>query len=150
MDDQLLPPYAAPTGPRNDDEVVVRAFARGVYAGHSPRFHVEGAALMVDRADAAALRIGPTTIMVRTDLDEELLSAQPVVEDLLEHEGFACFDHDSLLAAPVAIQVLGLRISSWDLWGTDIDDAFGQLRSAAVGDEWNPVLFEAPRTDRRL
>jgi len=142
VDDQLLPPYAEPTGPRNDDEVVARAFAQGVYAGHSSRFHVEGDALMVDRIDAGALRVGPTTILVRLDLPDEQADARPVVERSLEDEGFTCFDRDTLLAAPVAIQVLGLRLSNWNLWGTDIDEAFSRLRLAAVGDEWNPVLAQ--------
>jgi hypothetical protein len=140
VDDQILPPYAAPTGPLNDDEAVVRAFARGVYVGHSVGFHVESDALMVDRMDAAALRLGPSTILVRVDLEDDLEHARPVVEGVLEDEGFTCLDRNSLLAAPVALQVLGLRLSSWDLWGTDIDEAFLRLRTAAVGDEWNPVL----------
>lgn len=145
MDDQLLPPYAAPTGPLRDDEAVVRAFVRGLYVGHSPRFHVEGEALMVDRMDAAvALRVGPETTLVRLDLPDDLLPVRPVVEDVLASEGFSCLDHDSLLAAPVAIQVLGLRLSSWDLWGKDIEESFLRLRTAAVGDEWNPVLAPGP------
>jgi hypothetical protein len=150
MDDQLLPPYVQPTGPLHDDETVVRSFARGVYAGHSPRFHVEGDALMVDRLDAAALRLGPTTMLVRIDLPDDLMTAKPVVEDLIATEGFRCLDRDSLLAAAVAIQVLGLRLSSWDLWGTDIDEAFLRLRVAAVGDEWNPVLASLPQPDSLL
>lgn len=147
MDDQLLPPYAAPTGPLNDDETVVRAFAQGMYVGHSNRFHVEGQALMVDRMDAtAALRVGPTTLLVRLDLPDEQLSAQPIVEQVLRDEGFTCLDRDSLLAAPVAIQVLGLRLSSWDLWGKDLDEAFHCLRVAAVGDDWNPILAQIAQT----
>ncbi|MDQ6616906.1 MAG: hypothetical protein M3083_19695 [Actinomycetota bacterium] len=145
MDDQLLPPYADPTGPLNDDEDVVRAFAQGSYQGHSARFHVEGDALWVDRMDTAALRVGRTTVLVRIDLPDVSLSARPVIERQLELEGLSCLDEDTLLAAPVAIQVLGLRLSSWDLWGTDLDGAFASLRAAAIGDEWNPVLTNVPR-----
>jgi len=150
LDDQILPPYAAPTGPLNDDGAVVHGFAQGVYVGHSPRFHVESDALMVDRLDAAALRLGPTTILVRIDLEDALEHARPVVEAVLEDEGFSCLDRNSLLAAPIALQVLGLRLSSWDLWGTDIDEAFLRLRSAAVGDEWNPVLTPTSTNDDPL
>jgi hypothetical protein len=132
----------------NTDEDVVRAFARGLYVGHSARFHVEGEALMVDRMDAAAaLRVGPTTILVRLDLPDEQLDARPVVEQMLTEEGFTCLDHDCLLAAPVAIQVLGLRLSSWDLWGQDLDEAFLRLRTAAIGDDWNPILASLPQPD---
>jgi hypothetical protein len=145
VDDQILPPHAGPTGPLNDDDTVVRSFAHGWYEGHSARFHVEGDALWVDRADTAALRVGPTTILVRIDLPDDLLSARPVVEQVLAAEGLTCLDSDTLLAAPVAIQLLGVRLSSWDLWGDDIDEAFLRLRAAAVGDAWNPVLT----TDRQ-
>lgn len=139
MDDRILPPYADPTGPLNDDDTVVRSFVHRWYEGYSARFHVEGDALWVDRADTAALRLGPTTILVRRDLADDHLSARPVVERVLAAEGLTCLDRDTLLAAAVAIQVLGLRLSSWDLWGDDIDEAFLRLRAAAVGDAWNPV-----------
>lgn len=145
MDDQLLPPYAAPTGPLNDDEAVVRAFAHGAYAGHSARFHVEGPALMVDRMDStAALRIGSVTLLVRLDLPDDQLDTRLVVEQVLTEEGFTCLDRDNLLAAAVAIQVLGVRLSSWDLWGKDLEEGFRCLRAAAVGDDWNPILAQDP------
>ncbi len=138
--DHILSPMASPTGPAHDDADTARAFAGHVYAGRSPRFHVEGPALMVDRLDAAALRIGPNAVLVRLDLDDDQLSAKPVVEHALAEAGMTRLDHDSLLAVPVAIQVLGLRISSWDLWGSELDPAYAALRAAAVGEPWNPVL----------
>jgi hypothetical protein len=144
VDDQVLPPYADPTGPRNTDEAVVQAFARGLYAGHSPRFHVEGIALLVDRMATGALRVGPNTILVRADLPPDLESARTEVERVLTGEGLCCLDEDTLLAAPVAIQVTGMRMSSWDLWGNDIDEAFARLRAAAMGDESKPALDNPP------
>jgi hypothetical protein len=145
VDDQLLPPYAAPTGPLNDDAAVVRAFARGTYVGHSERFHVEGPALMVDRMDSTAvLRIGPDTLLVRLDLPDDQLDTRLVVEQVLTEEGFTCLDRDNLLGAAVAIQVIGVRLSSWDLWGKDLDEGFRCLRTAAVGDDWNPILAQGP------
>ncbi|MDP9073950.1 MAG: hypothetical protein M3N98_07215 [Actinomycetota bacterium] len=140
MQDQILPPLAQPTGPRYDDDAVVRAFAQGRFAGHSIRFHVEGLALMVDRTDAAALRVGPSAVLVRTDLDDAQLSARPMVEEALSVQGLVCLDRDTLLAAPIAIQVLGLRLSSWDLWGTEMEEAFASLRAGATGEELHPVL----------
>jgi hypothetical protein len=139
MDDQILPPYAEPTGPRNSDDTVLEAFAKGLYAGHSTRFHVEGPALLVDRIDVAALRIGRNAVLVRIDLADDLQDAKPMVERALGDQGMTCVDEDTLLAAPIAIQVLGIRLSSWDLWGTELEDAFTTLRSAALGDEVRPV-----------
>lgn len=141
---RILPPLASPSGPAYDDVTVARAFACGVYSGHSPRFHVEGPALMVDRIDAAALRIGPSSVLVRNDLGDGQLTAKPLVEQALSETGMARLDCDTPLAAPAAIQTLGLRMSSWDLWGTDPDVAFAALRTTAVGDEWNPVLAGGP------
>lgn len=139
MDDQVLPPYADPTGPLNDDKAVVHAFLQRVYVGHSSRFHVEDDALVVDRDVTAALRIGPATILVRIDPPDEQLDAKAIVEAVLTAEGYRCFDEDTLLAAPIAIQVLGLRISSWDLWGREIEEAFNTLRAAAAGEELNTI-----------
>ncbi|MGH9124178.1 MAG: hypothetical protein ACRDZ8_05550 [Acidimicrobiales bacterium] len=139
MDDQILPPYAEPTGPRNSDDTVLVEYAKGLYAGHSKRFHVEGPALLVDRIDVAALRIGPNTILVRIDLADDLQDAKPMVERALGDHGMTCVDEDTLLAAPIAIQVLGIRLSSWDLWGTDLVEAMASLRSAALGEEIRPA-----------
>jgi hypothetical protein len=139
VDDQILPPFAEPTGPLNTDDTVLDAYVRARYAGHSPRFHVEGPTLMVDRVDAAALRVGPNTILVRIDLPDEQTDAKPLVEQALGRQGMCCLDEDSLLAAPVAIQVLGMRLSSWDLWGTDLEESMAALRSAAMGDECRPI-----------
>jgi len=139
MDDQILPPFVEPTGPRNPDETVLAAYAQALYAGHSQRFHVEGPALIVDRIDVGALRIGPTTVLVRIDLPDKQLDAKPLVERALTEHGMSCLDEDTLLAAPVAIQVLGIRLSSWDLWGCDLEDAFTTLRAAAMGDDVRPI-----------
>jgi hypothetical protein len=139
VDDQILPPFAEPTGPLNADETVLDAYARERYVGHSPRFHVEGPTLMVDRMDAAALRVGPNTILVRIDLPEEQTDAKPLVEQALGRQGLCRLDEDSWLAAPVAIQVLGLRLSSWDLWGSDLEESMAVLRLAAAGDECRPI-----------
>jgi hypothetical protein len=45
-------------------------------------------------------------------------------------------DSETLLGVPVGIQLAGLRLSSWDLWGTDLDEAFAALRRAATGDSF--------------
>jgi hypothetical protein len=35
----------------------------------------------------------------------------------------------------VALQLFGLRLSSWDLWGDDIDAAFAALRAGCIADQ---------------
>lgn len=138
MDEGFLPPFVAPTGPAVDDADVLRSFARDEAAGHSPRFHVERPTLLVGRNVAAAVRIGPRTLLVRADLPSAMAVAKSQVEEALAAEGLVCFDEDTLLATPVALQLYGLRLSSWDLWGDDIDRAFAELRSGCVADQAGP------------
>jgi hypothetical protein len=135
------PPYGAAPGPLVDDATVLAAFAGGDEgeAGHSRLLHVEGPALMADGDLAAGLRIGPQVVLVRIDLPEDLAGVGSALGGALAAEGLECLDQDSLLAGPVALQVLGLRLSSWDLWGTDLDGAFDALRRGAVGDQELPT-----------
>lgn len=134
-----LPPYGVPLGPATDDASVLASFAGAEEdAGHSDHFHVEGEALMVDGDVPIALRLRPGVVLARTDLPEGLEGFIAPVASALARAGLQCLDEETLLAAPVAMQVLGLRLSTWDLWGDDIDMAFGALRAAAVGDQGMP------------
>ncbi len=133
-----VPPFIEPTGPAVDDGAVLAAFAHDEPAGHSPRFHVERPTLIVGRNIATAIRIGPRTVLVRDDLPDDLAPAKGAVEAALASAGMTCFDEETLLATPVALQLLGLRLSSWDLWGADIDEAFADLRAACVADPPQP------------
>jgi hypothetical protein len=132
MPEGLAPPFIEPTGPSVDDAAVLRAFVQGVPAGYSQRFHVERPALLIGRTVAAALRIDGAAVLVRVDLPEDLRHCKDLVEGALAAGGFVRLDQDTLLGVPVALHVLGLRLSSWDLWGADIDIAFRALRQAAV------------------
>ena len=138
MPEGLVPPFIEPTGPAVDDATVLAAYARDEPAGHSPRFHVERPTLIVGRTFAAALRVGPRTLLVRDDLPDDLAPAKAEVEEALVGAGMTRFDEQTLLATPVALQLLGLRLSSWDLWGVDIDEAFADLRAACVADPPSP------------
>ncbi len=138
MDEGFVPPFVEPAGPAVADATVVRCFARHEAGGHSPRFHVESPTLLVGRNVAAAARIGPRTVLVRADLPERLADVKGEVEDALAAEGLVCFDEDTLLATPIALQLLGLRLSSWDLWGDDIDQAFAALRAGCVAEQSGP------------
>jgi hypothetical protein len=137
-----VPPFNEPTGPAVDDAAVLSAFVREEAAGHSPSFHVERPMLLVDRMVAAALRIGPRTVLVRADLPPDLRWAKTRVEQALAQEGMTCFDEETLLATPVVVQMIGLRASSWDLWGVDIDDAFAALRAAVAVEQPGPFSGE--------
>lgn len=130
----LLPPFGEPPGPRTNEATVLATFIERGGAGHSDRFHVEGPALVVDGDVAVALRLGHGAVLVRLDLPDDVEGSKPAVERALAAAGRELLDHDTLLGVPVALQLLGLRLSSWDLWGLDLDAAFAALRAIAVGD----------------
>lgn len=118
----------------------VRDEPRVVY---SKGFHIEGTVLVSGGDMATAIRIGPRTFLVRADLPDDLLPATVAVRGALEADGMSCLDNETLLATPVAIQLLGLRFSTWDLWGAQIDDSFADLRAAAAG-EWDDLFPGGP------
>lgn len=133
-----LPPYGEPSGPRVDDGEVLAGFARGQDVGHSLTLHLEGEALVAAGDVAVALRIPPGAVLVRVGLPEDLAPLEGRVEAALAAGGMTLLDGETLLAAPAALQVLGLRDTTWDLWGTDLDQAFAALRAAAVGEQSLP------------
>lgn len=140
----LLPPYGEPAGQRVDDDRVLAAFIGDAPVSlHSEQFHVEGTVLVAHGDLAAAIRLGRRTFLVRSDLPDGLRPAMQAVEHALGTEGMTCLDGETLLATPVAIQLLGLRFSAWDLWGAQIDESFAELRGAAAG-EWNDLFPEGP------
>lgn len=140
----LLPPYGEPAGERVDDDTVLAVFLRDDPAVvHSEQFHLEGAVLVAGGDMATAMRIGPRTVLLRRDLPDDLDGARRAVEHALRADGMTCLDSETLLATPIAIQVLGLRLSTWDLWGAQIDESFAELRAAAVG-EWDDLLGGPP------
>ena len=153
MADWPRPPYFEPTGPRGKDDAVVRAFLADDVPLHSERLHVEGPVLLADRDVPVALRLSPAggveggaprTVLIRIDVPDDLLPTRHAVEAVLTSEGLTLLDHDTPLGIAVGLQMVGLRLSSWDLWGTDIDDAFADLRAAAVGGTGDVLLGGAP------
>jgi hypothetical protein len=138
--DWPLPPYVEPRGPEGDDAAVVRAFLSGDIPPHSARLHVEGPVLMVDRDVPLALRLSPTAALLRVDLSEVVSEVRRVVEGVLVDDGLRLLDEESPLGIAVGVQLVGLRASTWDLWGTDIDEAFAALREAAVGGPNDMIL----------
>jgi hypothetical protein len=140
VSDWPLPPYFKPQGPLGDDDAVVRAFLRSGPAPHSDRLHVEGSVLRVDGDEALALRLGPRTVLVRLDLTDDAEPTRAVVESTLAAEGLTLLDHDTPLAVAVATMMVALRLSIWDLWGADIDEAFADLRREAMGGEGDALL----------
>lgn len=137
-DDGIRPPFGAAPGPLETDHAVIRAFAEGGRAGHSRDFYAEGRVLLADGDQAVALLVEPGTVLVRVDLTEDLLERRGTVEAELRAAGLSFLDGDTLWGVPVALQLAGLRLSSWDLWGTDLDDAFAAVRRTAAGAEGTP------------
>lgn len=133
MTDWPLPPFTEPRGPLGDDDAVVRAFIRSEPAPHSDLLHVEGRILRAHRDDGIALSIGPATVLLRIDGFDDDLPLRRTIVRVLEEEGLVLQDEDTPLALPVATQMVSNRLSTWDLWGRDIDEAFSDLRTAAVG-----------------
>ncbi len=133
MTDWPLPPFAEPHGPVGDDDAVARAFLNGEPAPHSDLLHVEGRILRAHRDDGIALRIGAGTVLLRVDMHDDLLAVRRIIEGVLAEEGLVLQDEETPLALPVATQMVSNRLSTWDMWGRDIDEAFADLRTAAVG-----------------
>lgn len=126
--------------PPQEDQAVLAAFASCQPRGRSPSFAIEGPVLMVDGDVPAALRLDRRTVLLRGDLPDDVMWARPVVAEVFRSAGYQLFDENTLFAMPVAIQVLGLTYSEFDLWGLDMDEAFAALRVAALGEAWDPVL----------
>lgn len=141
MTDWPLPPLYEPRGPRDSDEEVVRAFLR--HAGpspHSERLHVEDRVLRVDGDFPLALWIGPRSVLLLHDLPDHVAGITEDVAGVLAGEGLSLLDEQQPLGIPVGMQYVGARTVTWDLWGADIDEAFADLRTAAVGGEGDALL----------
>lgn len=137
MSGDMLPPFGMPIGDEVEDAQVLDVFVNDTPAlVHSATFHLEGSVLVAGGDVAAAMRLASRTFLLRLDLPPDLEPARQAVQRALGAAGMTCVDSETLLAAPVAIQVLGLRTSTWDLWGADIDQSFAELRRAAAG-EWD-------------
>ncbi|MGH9184398.1 MAG: hypothetical protein ACRD0U_01045 [Acidimicrobiales bacterium] len=139
MVEGLLPPFVEPSGPLRDDAEVIRAFVRREPAGYSADFHVEWPVLLAQRDVPIGLRLGPGVVLVRTDPPDEMAVLRLTVERALAERGLRLLDRDVSLAVPVALQLVGLRLSRWDLWGTDRDEAHAAVRTSAAGDDIQPV-----------
>ena len=126
--------------PPVEDGVVLAAFVAGLPSGRSASFAIEGPILMVDGDVPAALRLDRRTVLVRRDLPDDVAWGYAPVLAAVQDAGYVLCDENTLFAMPVAIQVLGLTYSEWDLWGKDLDEAFAALRVAALGEAWDPVL----------
>lgn len=139
-----MPPFVDPVGTPGTDSQALESFVLGTDPYWSSLFHTEGPALVGGRAVTMALRVGKRSVLVRTDPSEDLEPARHDVEQALARAGYQCCDEETLWGTPVALQVLGLRMSTWDLWGEDLEVAFAELRSAAEGEEDAPIFGSGP------
>lgn len=141
MSDWPLPPLYEPRGPRDSDEEVVRAFLRHQGpAPHSERLHVEDNVLRVDGDMPLVLWMSSRSVLVLFDVPDDLVDIRGTVEAALASEGLAKLDEQSPLGIAVGMQLVGARAVTWDLWGADIDEAFADLRKAAVGGDGDMLL----------
>lgn len=141
MSDWPLPPLYQPRGPRDTDEEVVRAFLRQQGpTPHSERLHVEDRVLRVDGDMPLALGVGPRTVLLLFDLPDDVVDIRASVADALAGEGLTLLDEQQPLGIVVGMQLVGARTLTWDLWGADIDEAFDDLRRAAMGGENDTLL----------
>jgi hypothetical protein len=131
----MLPPLVEPGGPRRTDVELVRDFVRGEGAGASPSLHIEGGLLVGGSSIPLAVRIGERSVLTRRDVPEGVLPLGTVTEEVLVTEGLSLLDEDTPLGIPAGIQLAGLRVATWDLWGVDIDQAYVYLRQAVVGSD---------------
>jgi hypothetical protein len=141
VSDWPLPPLYEPRGPRDSDEEVVRAFLR--HQGptpHSERLHVEDRVLRVDGDMPLALWMGPRSVLLLFDLTDEMVEIRATVAGALAGEGLTLLDEQQPLGIVVGMQLVGARSLTWDLWGADIDEAFADLRTAAMGGEGDTLL----------
>lgn len=139
LDSGLRPPFGAAPGPAAGDSDVIAAFAMGSPAGHSPTFYAEGPVLMVDGDIPAALRAATGTVLVNLDLPDDMASYRPIVESALSAAGLRLLDEETLWGLPIAIQLAGLRLGRFDLWGLDLEESFAAVRVAAIGDDAIPM-----------
>ena len=58
----------------------------------------------------------------------------------LAAEGLTMLDEQQPLGIVVGMQLVGARTVTWDLWGDDIDEAFAELRKAAMGGDGDMLL----------
>ncbi len=107
---------------------------------HSDRLHVEDRVLRVDGDMPLALWLGPRTVLLLFDLPDDLVEIRASVAGALAGEGLELLDEQSALGVAVGMQLVGARTVTWDLWGTDIDEAFAELRRAAVGGDDDMLL----------
>ena len=131
----MLPPLVEPGGPRCTDVELVRDFVRGEPAGASPSLHIEGGLLVGGSSIPLAVRIGELSVLARRDVPEAVLPLRMLAEEVLGAEGLSLLDEDTPLGIPAGIQLAGLRVATWDLWGVDIDQAYVYLRQAVVGSD---------------
>jgi hypothetical protein len=101
---------------------------------------VEDRVLRVDGDMPLALWMGPRSVLLLYDLPDDQVEIRATVAGALAGEGLTMFDEQTALGVAVGVQLVGARSATWDLWGADIDEAFADLRRAAVGGDDDMLL----------
>lgn len=106
---------------------------RVVPAGES--LGVEGDALLVDGWWPVAVRLDPTTFMLRIDDTCPHPQVPGEVAAALTAGGFENLDGDWAVVESISLQRLGLLGARWQIWGVDRDSARRAVSRAVAGDE---------------
>ncbi len=96
--------------------------------------------LLASRDVPIALRVTLGTVLVRTDLPDAIAPLRACIERALGDTSLRLLEVDTALGVPVALQIVGLRLSCWDLWGTDLAEADAALRMSAAGGALEPIV----------
>ncbi len=80
--------------------------------------------MLADRMMPVAIRLGPDTAIIRTDVD------CPALAHVAGERGLVLVAREPPLATVVALQRVGHSAALWDLWATDTRTAASLLAAA--------------------
>lgn len=147
MPGALLPPFAEPTGPKVSLRDLIGSFLDGTATGFSDEAHIETNQLLLERMVSAAVRLSQDSVLLRRDLPPDLAGCANALESHLRSNGLDLVDPDTRLGDIAAIQTIGIRGGSWDLWGRDASTARRDLERVVMGDDPSLSIAEAPTAD---
>jgi len=115
------------------DPEFLRAYVAGDPGGDGGALSVQEEALYVDGWWPAAVRLGPQTHLVRTDLDGPEQDLTQVLMEALESAGLRPIQGDWSVVEAVTFQRLGLVGATWQVLGTSEAQARLDIEAAATG-----------------
>lgn len=117
---------------------MVAGFVAGATAGFCDELHIEERLLFFQRMTLIAVLVEPRTLLIKNEEAAEIDRCGTRVQEVLERHDLKLVDGDTALGDIAAIQLAGIRGSTWDLWGRDRSSALQALRSTVAGDDLEP------------